>query len=211
MKKILACLSMLAILNANCQVRDTKAEQLLNDLSNKTKSYTSIRAEFTYSMENAKAGVSEEKSGTLLVSGERYRMNAAGQLVICDGTTIWTYFKDANEVQINSTSGNDDVLTPNKLLSSYLENYKPKIIKNKGQTVSTESVELIPSKPKNFTKAILTLDKAKMQIVSFMLFEKNGNIFTYKITKFQTNLAVSASDFTFDPAKFPGVEVNDMR
>jgi outer membrane lipoprotein-sorting protein len=44
-----------------------------------------------------------------------------------------------------------------------------------------------------------------------MLFDKSGNTFTYKITKYQTDLPVTASEFTFDKSKFPGVEVNDMR
>ena len=55
------------------------------------------------------------------------------------------------------------------------------------------------------------MDKIKKQVISFMLYDKNGNIFTYKITKYQTDLTITAADFTFDKSKFPGVEVIDMR
>jgi len=40
-----------------------------------------------------------------------------------------------------------------------------------------------------------------------MIYDKSGNIFTYTITRFQTDLPVNASDFTFDPKKFPGLRL----
>jgi len=201
----------LSFTNLSGQDKDATSEKLLNDLSRKTKSYTSVKADFTYSLENSKAGVSEQKKGTLVLSGDKYSMSAAGQVVICDGKTIWTYLKESNEVQINAVDNSDDALTPNKLLSSYTTNYKSKMTKLKNQPAGTESVELTPNKPKNFTKAILTIEKAKLQIHSFSIYEKNGNVFTYKISNFQTNVPVTAADFTFDPKKYPGVEINDMR
>ncbi len=193
------------------QTRDAAAEKLLKDLSAKTSSYQSVRADFSYTMENARAGINEEKKGTLLLSGDRYNMDAAGQKVICNGKTIWTYFREANEVQINEVAGNEESLTPNKLLTSYTQNYKSKMTRLKNQPPGSESVELTPNKPKNFIRAVLTIDKAKMQILSFSIHEKNGNVFTYRITRFQPNVPVTDADFNFDPGKFPGVEINDMR
>ena len=43
------------------------------------------------------------------------------------------------------------------------------------------------------------------------MFDKNGNTFTYKVTSYQTDIPVTIADFAFDKAKFPGVEVIDMR
>ena len=68
------------------------------------------------------------------------------------------------------------------------------------------TIELIPNVIKNFTKAILVVDKVKKQVKSFMLFDKSGNTFTYKITKYQTDIPVTPAEFTFDKSKFPGVE-----
>lgn len=191
------------------QSKDQKAIALLDEVSAKTKAYRSIKVDFTYSMENAKARINEEKTGSLLVSGDKYKMNASGQTVICDGKTIWTYIKESNEVQINSLDNKDDALTPSKLLTSYNVNYKSKIIRSVEPGV--ESVELIPNTVKNFTKAILGIDKVKKQIRSFTLFDKSGNTFTYKIKTFLTDTPVTTADFSFDEKKFPGVEVIDMR
>jgi outer membrane lipoprotein carrier protein len=199
-------------ITAFSQIHDQKAIALLDQVSAKTKASGSLKAEFSYTMENKQAKINEVKTGSLLVQGDKYRLTIAGQVVICDGKTIWTYIKESNEVQVNNVNDKDESLTPSKLLTSYNENYKPKIVKDKNQTdANIETVELTPKASKTFTKAILTIDKAKLQVRSFMLFDKNGNIFTYKVTKFLTNIPITATDFSFNPKQYPGVEVIDMR
>lgn len=212
MKNIFGILFLIVACTGYSQTKDQIAATLLDEVSTKTKSYKSIKADFTYTMENKQARINEEKSGTLLVSGDKYKLNIVGQIVISDGKTIWTYIQESNEVQINSPDNKDDALTPSKLLSSYSENYKSKIIRDKNQTdPDIEVLELTPNKVRNFTKAILSIDKIKKQVKSFALYDKNGNTFTYKVTKFTSDAPFSPTDFTFDPKQFPGVEVIDMR
>ncbi|MGA2824291.1 MAG: outer membrane lipoprotein carrier protein LolA [Bacteroidales bacterium] len=212
MKSLFLGIMMILVLPVFSQTKDTKAIALLDEVSAKTKSYKSICADFSYTMENKQAKINEVKTGTLTLSGDKYRLKAAGQEVICDGKLIWTYLKESNEVQINDLDNKDEALTPSKLLSSYNANYRSKILKDRSAKDPNEAtVELIPNIIKNFTKAILVVDKIKKQVKSFILYDKNGNIFTYKITKYQTDLPVTAADFTFDKSKFPGVEVIDMR
>ena len=177
------------------QTKDAKAIALLDEVSAKTKSFKTIRADFSYTMENKQAKIKEEKTGTLTLSGDKYRLKASGQEVICDGKLIWTYMKESNEVQINDLDSKDDALTPSKLLSSYNANYKSRILKDRpSKDADEETIELIPNVIKNFTKAILVVDKAKKQVRTFMLFDKSGNTFTYKITKYQTDIPVPTSD-----------------
>jgi outer membrane lipoprotein-sorting protein len=209
LKTILTSLFLLSAILAISQSKDSKASSLLDEVSKKAKSFKSIKVDFIYSMENTKAKINEEKTGTLLVSGDKYKMSAAGQTVICDGKTIWTYIKESNEVQVNALENKDDALTPSKLLTSYNSNYKSKIIKSADPAV--ESIELIPNTSKNFTKAILGIDKAKKQVKSFTIYDKNGNTFSYKIKNYLTDTPVTDADFTFDAKKFPGVEIIDMR
>ncbi len=200
-----------ASLAVSGQAKDPKASALLDEVSVKTKSYKSIKVDFSFTMFNAKAKINEEKTGTLWLSGDKYRMTASGQTVICDGKTIWTYLAESNEVQVNLLDNKDDAMTPSKLLTSYNSNYKSKIIREKNTDPNIEMVELIPNTSKNFTKAILGIDKTKKQVKSFTLFDKSGNTFTYKIKTFITDSPLTNSDFTFDATKYPGVEVIDMR
>ncbi|TSA25818.1 MAG: outer membrane lipoprotein carrier protein LolA, partial [Bacteroidetes bacterium] len=63
----------------------------------------------------------------------------------------------------------------------------------------------------NYTKVIVIIDKKLKQIKSFKLFDRNGNVFTYRVTRFQTDVPVKDSDFVFQEANYPHVEVIDMR
>ncbi|MFH1161214.1 MAG: outer membrane lipoprotein carrier protein LolA [bacterium] len=192
--------------------KDEKASALLEEVSNKTKAYKSIKADFTYTMDNKAAKIHETKTGTLLVSGDKYKLNAVGQTIFCDGKTVWTYIKESNEVQINDMDTRDEAITPSRLLTSYNANYLSKIIQDKDATdPNLAAIQLTPITAKNFVKAILIVDKKLKQVKAFKIFDKNGNIFTYNVTKFQPDVPISASDFTFVESSYPGVEVIDMR
>jgi outer membrane lipoprotein carrier protein len=43
------------------------------------------------------------------------------------------------------------------------------------------------------------------------MFDKSGNKFKYTLTKFVPNVKVDDAFFTFDPKKYPGVQVVDLR
>ena len=88
MKSILTSLLIITTFPAFSQAKDPKASALLEEVSKKAKSYKSIKVDLSYSMVNTKAKINEEKTVTLLVSGDKYRMSEAGQTVICDGKTI---------------------------------------------------------------------------------------------------------------------------
>ena len=105
------------------QSKDKKASEILKEVTEKTKSYNSIKLEFTYQMENPEAGINEVTQGNALVSGDKYRLDIAGQTVICNGVTIWTVISDAEEVQVNDAEEGDDGFSLTKMLSTYNEDY----------------------------------------------------------------------------------------
>jgi outer membrane lipoprotein-sorting protein len=209
MKKLLI-IATLAILSISGFAQNVKkATAILDEISAKTKLYKTIKIEFTYAMDNAKEKIHDKFKGTLLSKGDKYKLTAAGQDVISDGKTMWTYLKDANEVQINNAGEDDDSFTPTKLLSGYGNDYKPKFIEEKG---NNQVIELYPlKKGKTFTKVKLTIDKSKKQISKFIIYDRSGSTFSYIVDKFVAEQAIADNVFTFNKAEHPGVEINDMR
>jgi outer membrane lipoprotein carrier protein len=188
------------------------AETILKELTEKTKSYKTIKVDFTYNMDNPDAKIHESEKGTLLLEGDKYRLNIAGQTVISNGKTSWTYISDANEIQVNTVEDNEDAITPNKLLSSYYENYKSKLIGEESKGGQTyQIIELKPSEDKSYSRIELTINKELKRIAKIAIQDKNGNTFSYIVNDFKPDVPVKASDFTFDPKEFPGAEVIDMR
>lgn len=209
MKKVIfLAIASMAFLWTNAQ-SDAKATTLLNEVSAKTKAYKSIQIDFTYTMENKKEKINDKFTGTLLSKGDKYKLSVARQDVICDGKTVWTYLKDANEVQINNAGEDDDSFTPTKLLTNYTKDYKSKFIEEKG---NSQFVELYPlAKGKSFTKVRLSIDKTKKQIQQFVIYDRGGTIFTYNVNKFLTDQPINDKEFTFNKAEHPKVSIDDMR
>jgi len=188
------------------------SEEILKQVSEKTKSFSSIRISFTYNMDNPSAKVHETETGVLLVKGDQYRLDIAGQKVISDSKTSWTYIAEANEVQINSVEEDENVLTPTRLLTSYSEDYKSKLVNEITKDGRAQYViELKPNADKSFTTVELNIDKELLRITRIAIKDKSGNTFSYLVNKFEPNVTVKETDFTFDARDYPGVEVIDMR
>jgi len=193
---LIACIAVFA-LNTFAQ-NDKKALSILEEVSAKTKSFKSLKIDFTYAMDNTKQKVHD-----------KFKLTAAGQDVISDGKTVWTFLKETNEVQINKISADDDSFTPTKLLSGYSKDYKSKFIEEKG---NDQIIELYPlKKGKAFTKVTLTIDKIKKQINRFVIYDRSGSTFSYIVDKMVTDQPIADKEFVFNKADHPGVEVNDMR
>lgn len=209
MKNILILAVLVSFTSLGFAQNDKKATAILDQVSAKTKAYKTIKIDFTYAMDNTKEKIHDKFKGTLISKGDRYKLTAAGQDVISDGKIVWTYLKDANEVQINNIGNDDDSFTPTKLLSGYSKDFKSKFIEEKG---NNQVIELYPlKKGKTFTKVKLTIDKTKKQISQFVIFDRNGSTFSYIVDKFITDQVIADNIFTFNKADHPGVEVNDMR
>lgn len=209
---ILFALGYLQIQVANAQV-DKKAAAILSGVSAKYKSYKSINVDFAYTLENPSAKIKETQTGNLILSGAKYRLNIAGQEVICDGKTTWTYMKEAKEVQVNSVDANEDGIKPAEIFTIYDKGFLIKFV-NESQVGAKvmQNLELTPTdKSKAFFKIKLTVDKSAKQLVKSIIFDKNGNRYTYVIKNFNANTAVSPSTFTYDAKKYPGVELVDLR
>lgn len=214
MIKKITTLALLILISLGVQAQgDKKAKDILNGVSAKYRSYKSMKADFTYTLENPTAKIKETQSGTIILSGSKYRLSISGQEIICDGKTIWTYMKEAKEVQINTVDLAEEGIKPNEIFTMYEKGFLYKFVDEKKAGAKVQqNLELTPTdKSKNFFKLKLTVDKSSKQIVKSVIFEKSGNRYTYAIKAFTPNFAVNAGTFTFDAKKYPGVEVVDLR
>ena len=106
---------------------DTKAKDILDKLSTKTKAYKTIKADFQFTMANKAEGTNESQSGKIEIKGDKYILSISGQDVISDGQNMWTILKESKEVQINEIDEEDEeVISPNKIFTLYEEGFKYK-------------------------------------------------------------------------------------
>ncbi len=196
------------------QASDPKAKTVLDGVSSKFKALKSVVANFVLKVEGANNSVAESKKGTVYMKGSKYKVTMEGQEIISDNKTSWTYAKDVNEVTINNVDQSSGAMTPAKLFTNFydkdfLYRLTPETTE-KGKVL--QNIEMTPTdKSKNIFKVIVSVDKKAQNIAKMKVFEKNGNRYTYEITNFTPNAAVNDATFVFDPKKYPGVEVVDLR
>jgi outer membrane lipoprotein-sorting protein len=193
--------------------KDPKATEILKGVSEKYKSYKSVTSDFKIIIEDQKNKTKETQSGKISIKGSMYRLTLSDQEVISDGKTVWTYLKEANEVQINEPSAKSGSITPNNIFTLYESGFGTRFNgeKNIGGKVYY-IIDLVPEDTKkSFFKVQLNINKNEKQVSSAKVFQKNGTFLYYSIDKFKTNSIESDSIFTFNKASYPGVEVIDLR
>lgn len=194
---------------ANAQ-NDAKAKSILDELSAKTKAYTTIKADFAFTIEK-KDKTKDTQNGKIQTKGSKYKLEIPGHEIYCDGKTVWDYIKDANEVQVKDMEvGGDDVVNPSTIFTLYETGYKYKF---DGEDAITQTISLFPLNPdkKKFHTVKLFIDKTKKQISSVKMMMKDGSTHTYIIKSFVGNTIIADADFTFNTKAHPGISVEDLR
>lgn len=191
---------------------DTKAKAILDGVSKKVAGMKSMKANFVLNLSGGK--VKDSKKGTFALKGEKYHVMLSGQEIICDNKTVWTYNKEAKEVQVTAYNPSEQTISPAKLFTNaYSKEYKYKYKgeqKEKGKTY--EVIELMPiDNTKKFTKIELKVDKATSMVSSGDIWDKNGTRIQYLVSDFVQNANLPDSYFSWDAKANPGVEVVDLR
>lgn len=208
----LAFLTILVVITASAQY-DPKALEILDAMSKKYKSIPAFEANFAVTMTNDVEKVKEEFKGKLTVKGDKFRMVLPEQEVINNGATVWTYLPDAKEVNIDNYDATSDDVNPSKIYELYKKNFKYLYLQDKVEGgVMCEEIDLVPEKKDaQFFKVKMFINKKTKNIQSWTMFDKGGNRYKYSITKFTPDASIEDTYFSFDPAKYPGVEVIDLR
>ena len=205
-------LLLMASLHPAFAQNDPKAKAILDGMTKKVKSLKTIKASFVLNITGAK--IKDTKKGTISLKGEKYHVELAGQEIICDNKTIWTYNKEAKEVQINNFDPSEQSMSPAKLLTnSYDKDYKYSYKgekKEKGKTL--DIIEVTPKDNNSkASKVELMIDRASSIVASGNIWEKNGNKIEYIISNFTADKNIPDAFFGWDAKAHAGVEVVDLR
>lgn len=210
---LLAFVTSLAFAQKAPKPVDKSADKLLSIISNRYKNFKTIKADFIYSIESKAEQINEKQKGSIYVKGNKFRLDIAEQVILCDNKTIWTYSKEVNEVQVNNYDPKKAPIKLDDLFTMYDKGFLSKIIETKKEGKSEMvMVELTPKdKKKNFFKIKLTIDKTNQTIVKSSVYEKSGAIHTYTVTNQVPNIKLDDKFFVFDVKKYPKCEVIDLR
>lgn len=211
--RIIALLFLIAPMLTFAQ-QDAKAQEILKAVSAKFKACKSYKANFSIVIENSRDKSRDVQKGTIYIKGNKYRLEIAGQDVISDGKTRWTYVKDANEVQIDVQKTDENTISPTNIFTIYEKGWQSKYTGDaKDKTITYSQIELVPTegKNKNIFKIKLSINKADKTIASAKMMDKNGGTQTINVEKISPDGASDENIYVFNKSKYPDAEVIDLR
>lgn len=190
---------------------DKKAKDLLDKVSAKTKSYTSYKVNFTFSLSNTDQKINESNSGALIVKGPKYQLKMGEQEIFCDGKKVITYQKETNEALSQDLADMDsESITPQSIFMMYEKGFKIRYVKDITEgSKKLAVIELYPMEPKkkDYTMIVLYVEEAQLSIARAEIKAKNGSKYTYSVSKMEPNVAAADGLFVFDKSKYPGVKI----
>jgi len=188
--------------------QDNKANDILKQLSENTRSYETMDVDFDFNFVNLSQDINEAQKGNIKIHKNKFRLNLNQQLIISDDSTQWIFLKESNELQIMEYDSEDDMLSPNKLFTIYENGYKSNYVET---TESNHIIDLFPIESNEFKNIQIQVDINKIQLRKIILFDKNGGSFSYVITRFETNNDLASELFKFNVQDYNDVEIIDLR
>lgn len=213
-KNCLFAVILFFILHSTIAQKDPKATEILDQLSSKTKAYTSIQADFKMSVKSD--DVTEEQKGKIILMGEKYKYTVFGITKICDGINIAEIVPMDEEIILTKVKQNDpDEINPKNLFTIYEKGFKYRYIKEVTEGgKKLHMIELYPDgKTENAYRRItlyITVDNTELHKAE--LFAKTTNkVFTFLLTNRKYNEKIALSTFKVDCSIMPDYDCDDQR
>lgn len=202
-------------LSAQNMTNDPAATKILKKLKKEYQSYSSLEVNFQLQLELPEQDP-ELQQGTIGQQGEKYFVKMKDQEIYCDGSTIWLYLVDNKEVQLNNVETDEEfsMLSPTDMLQIYeSDDFVYAVTGEKSVNgVTCTQIEFKPtSLDSEYSKMRLLVDPKAKKMHELKVFAKDGSRYTLSIDNMTPNKSFTASDFTFDPAQYEGIHIEDLR
>ena len=125
-KNITITLSLIVLFIVGTQhitAQDATANKILGKVSATYQTYKTIKAGFSISINNTQTKSKIKQNGTLYLKGKKFKITLSDQEIYCDGKTMWTYFKEENEVQITKFDANAQDINPSEIFTIFKKGF----------------------------------------------------------------------------------------
>jgi outer membrane lipoprotein-sorting protein len=211
MKRIVGLLMLVVSVNlAVAQNKNPKA--ILDKMSSVYKAMPGFHIGFVQKV-ISESEVVDRFSGSADVSKEQFIIRFRDQHIYCNGTIIWTYLTESQELTIANFEPEDSFINPTNVYDIYKEGftYKYKRQENLGGEL-VHVIELISTdEDSDFTNVIMYIGKEDSYLKAWDLIDFDGIKTSFEVSDFKPSQTYEAKHFVFDQEKNPVSNVEDFR
>jgi outer membrane lipoprotein carrier protein len=202
---LLAALFILPVLFSGQAAAQSTSDEVLQRLRAAYGSLEALRADFVQTAGSATI------QGTIVLSGDRYRIEMPGQVLVTDGSTAWAYSSDDNQVLVNDHTADAQAFTPSTFFTQYPERFRVEVTgsENLGG-VRHDVLQLTPRQADPYVRDVVLYVRSSDSLPTRVhLVDNGGATMSFELRNIERNPRIATDTFTFRaPA---GAEVVDLR
>jgi len=190
---------------------DPAAINILDKFSDNALKAPSISMNFKLINSNQQENTIDTLKGSVILNKDKYKLDLPDNIVWFNGETSWSYLPAEKEVTITKANKKDNSFQsrPSLIFSMYKKGYKSHLIEEK---TDSYIIDLYPEDIKSeLLRVRLTLGKTLLDLMTLEYKRKDGVVMTLNVTEYDLKVKPEPGMFVFQPEKFKGVEVIDMR
>ena len=195
------------IINISYSQTSIEGKNLLNQVSDKMGSYSSIQFDFSYVLNNRKEQINQESSGKITVSGDLYKLDFLDATQLYDGDLIYTIVPENEEITITNPDDelNEYTISPSYLLSFYKEGYDYQWdIKQFIRDKNIQFIKLVPIDENTDIQYLLVgVDIDTKHLFRIIEIGNNGTQTILTIEEMKTNVSLPINFFQFEKKDYP--------
>ncbi|MFP4227555.1 MAG: LolA family protein [Salinivenus sp.] len=183
----------------------------LDDVRTAYRALDGLEATFTQVVGSDFSEDSTRIEGSVTLSGDRYRVETPGQVVVTDGATTWIYTPADSQVVVDDADTEEGPITPETFLEASAEQYEV-TEREKDASEDTSHVVLSltgTSEDARFQKASLWVRRSDRVVTRLRAVDRDGATFSLRLQDIQKDPAIADTTFSFSPPE--NTEVVDLR
>jgi outer membrane lipoprotein carrier protein len=184
----------------------------LSDVQDAYEALDGLQASFTQVIGSSFADGSTRVEGSVLLSGNRYRVNTPDQTVVSDGTTTWIYTPADNQVVVNDAD-TEGAVTPETFLTASADRYEVESSTSASRrgTPHVRLTLVATDSSSRFAEATLWVRRADQVVTRMRARDRNGSTLDLRLRDLVVNPEALHSETPFRFTAPSGVEVVDLR
>jgi len=190
---------------------DQEAIKILDKFSENAQKAPSVSIRFDLITKNLTDNKIDTLKGSVILNKDKYKLTLPDNIVWFNGETSWSYLPAEQEVTITKANRKDNTFQnrPSMIFTMYKKDYKSRLIEERSDSYL---IDLYPEDLKSdLMRVRLSIGKSLLNLISLEYKRKDGVVSTLQVLEYDLKTKPDAATFIFQPEKFKGVEVIDMR
>lgn len=194
--------------------QDARAIQLMGEVATFGQNIQDFEAIFTYELKSASGNRRDlrEVGQIQIFHGGLYRIQTPGQEIYMDGVNQWVVWPEENQAYVDYFQpGVGNVMSQIFALFT-VPSRKTYLGESVCDGKACEKIVLTFTDPAaGISQAYLWIGKNPKMIRQAIFIDAWETTTSYTFSQFQLNTGLSPTDFTFDPNRYPNLQIEDKR